>query len=183
MDIFNTGSSFTREYFDINPSAGWLYVKKSLTTTANNNFVVTNHALYYYRSSLDRLNRNDYILIYQFIEDFIIILHEVQHVWKWKLVQFIVLQAVVNVNDNGTPQRSASQYAYVTINVLRNQYTPFFINEPYRVDLGGNIGISTSIIDVTARDQDSPVSDGIMILSNISVLFLSKYISCLKSLL
>lgn len=62
------------------------------------------------------------------------------------------------VNDNGTPQRSAARNAFVTINVLRNQYTPFFINEPYRVDLGSNIGISTSIIDVTARDLDSPVS-------------------------
>lgn len=79
--------------------------------------------------------------------------------FRWTYICiFMYIQAVVAVNDNGTPQRSAARNAFVTINVLRNQYTPFFINEPYRVDLGSNIGISTSIIDVTARDLDSPVS-------------------------
>lgn len=41
IDSLNTGSILTKEYFDINPSAGWIYVKKSLTLTPTNNFVVT----------------------------------------------------------------------------------------------------------------------------------------------
>jgi hypothetical protein len=41
VDSLTTGSVLTREYFDINPSAGWIYVKKSLTLTPTNTFVVT----------------------------------------------------------------------------------------------------------------------------------------------
>ena len=45
--------------------------------------------------------------------------------------------------------------ATLTINVIRNQFTPYFINEPYAVVINENFGTLQSIISVTARDDDS----------------------------
>lgn len=52
----------------------------------------------------------------------------------------------------------AAQSATVTINVIRNQNTPYFINEPYSRLIQENLPTGTSIYQVTARDNDSPVS-------------------------
>lgn len=45
--------------------------------------------------------------------------------------------------------------ATLTINIIRNQFTPYFINEPYTVVINENFGTLQSIIQVTARDDDA----------------------------
>ena len=45
--------------------------------------------------------------------------------------------------------------ATLTINVIRNQFTPYFLNEPYAVVINENVGTLQSIYQVTARDDDS----------------------------
>lgn len=44
--------------------------------------------------------------------------------------------------------------ATLTINVVRNQFTPRFLNEPYTIEINENIGTSQSIYQVTAIDDD-----------------------------
>ena len=44
--------------------------------------------------------------------------------------------------------------ATLTINVIRDQFTPYFINQPYAVVINENFGTLSSIISVTARDDD-----------------------------
>ena len=45
--------------------------------------------------------------------------------------------------------------ATLTINVIRNQFTPYFINEPYSVVINENSGTLQNIYQVTARDDDA----------------------------
>lgn len=68
--------------------------------------------------------------------------------WFWQLI--------VRLSDGAG--RVAAQSATVTINVIRNQNTPYFINEPYTRLIQENLPTGTSIYQVTARDNDSPVS-------------------------
>lgn len=65
-------------------------------------------------------------------------------------------QLIVRLSDGAG--RVAAQSATVTINVIRNQNTPYFINEPYSRLIQENLPTGTSIYQVTARDNDSPVS-------------------------
>lgn len=69
-------------------------------------------------------------------------------IWFWQLI--------VRLSDGAG--RVAAQSATVTINVIRNQNTPYFINEPYSRLIQENLPTGTSIYQVTARDNDSPVS-------------------------
>lgn len=64
-------------------------------------------------------------------------------------------QITISVTDNGYPPRSSITPAIVTVQVLRNQFDPFFLNTPYSVTIPETTSISSSIIQVTARDQDT----------------------------
>ena len=54
--------------------------------------------------------------------------------------------------------RVATQSATVTVVVIRNENTPYFINEPYSRLIQENLPTGTSIYQVTARDNDDAVS-------------------------
>lgn len=66
------------------------------------------------------------------------------------------MQLIVRLSDGAG--RVAAQSATVTINVVRNQNTPFFVNEPYSRLIQENLPTGTSIYQVTARDADATVS-------------------------
>ena len=75
------------------------------------------------------------------------------------LVQCSVLFFQYNVRavDQGSPALT-SQSIPVTINVLRNNQPPIFINEPYSQDITTGFFQGASIIRVTANDNDISVS-------------------------
>ena len=47
--------------------------------------------------------------------------------------------------------------ATLTVNILRNQEPPIFLNEPYSVQVERNQGIGSNIFRVTATDDDLQV--------------------------
>ena len=51
--------------------------------------------------------------------------------------------------------RNNANTATLTINVIRNQFTPYFLSEPYSVVINENVGTQQNIYQVTARDDDS----------------------------
>ena len=53
------------------------------------------------------------------------------------------------------PSRSSN--ATLTVNILRNQAPPVFISEPYSRTIDRNTGVDTSILTVTATDNDIQV--------------------------
>ena len=63
-----------------------------------------------------------------------------------------VFQLTVALEDQAG--RNNINTATLTINVIRNQFTPFFINDPYQVAITEGVGLSPSIYQVTARDND-----------------------------
>ena len=65
-------------------------------------------------------------------------------------------QLIVRLSDGAG--RVAAQSATVTVVVIRNENTPFFINEPYSRLIQENLPTGTSIYQVTARDNDAAVS-------------------------
>lgn len=64
------------------------------------------------------------------------------------------IQMTFTVTDNGIPARSSNTPAIVSIQILRNQFDPFFINTPYLTSIQENVPIGTSVLTVTASDQD-----------------------------
>ncbi|GFN78435.1 protocadherin fat 4, partial [Plakobranchus ocellatus] len=89
------------EYFDIDEDNGFVFVKRSLSLTADS-----------------------------------------------------VFQAVVRVQDRGSPVRSADRLSYVTINVLRNRFAPQFTDESCSRDLRQDLAVGTSVTRVQASDED-----------------------------
>ncbi|KAJ8316548.1 hypothetical protein KUTeg_005899, partial [Tegillarca granosa] len=67
-------------------------------------------------------------------------------------------QITVSVTDNGIPPRVCTFPAQVTIQVLRNQFDPFFLNEPYVTTIPETTNIGVNVLQVTARDQDTGTS-------------------------
>lgn len=63
---------------------------------------------------------------------------------------FIQLEVTLGDQEGRVNQNTAT----LTINVIRNQFTPRFLNEPYVVEINENIGTTTSIYQVTAVDDD-----------------------------
>ncbi|KAJ8319080.1 hypothetical protein KUTeg_004171 [Tegillarca granosa] len=61
---------------------------------------------------------------------------------------------VANLQDGGDPPRRANNNASITVNVIRNQHTPYFLNEPYRKDLEQNIGPGVFVLKISANDDD-----------------------------
>ncbi|KAJ8318063.1 hypothetical protein KUTeg_003154 [Tegillarca granosa] len=68
------------------------------------------------------------------------------------------LLITVSVTDNGIPPRVCTFPAQVTIQVLRNQFDPFFLNEPYVTTIPETTNIGVNVLQVTARDQDTGTS-------------------------
>ncbi|KAK3089813.1 hypothetical protein FSP39_006721 [Pinctada imbricata] len=64
-------------------------------------------------------------------------------------------QLTVMVTDNGIPVRQANSPAIVSLTVLRNQFDPFFVSSPYVATIQETTNIGTSVLQVTARDQDT----------------------------
>lgn len=65
--------------------------------------------------------------------------------------QYTVL---VRVTDNAQPQRPAANTATVLVNVLRNKFTPFFLNSSYSRQISENLAVGSSVAQVTALDND-----------------------------
>ena len=59
-------------------------------------------------------------------------------------------------NDNSNPGKTGFVEAFITI--IRDQFPPFFVNEPYRVTLDERTAIASSVYTVTAQDNDLLVS-------------------------
>ena len=60
--------------------------------------------------------------------------------------------------DLGVPPRQSAIQAAVTINVVRNQNTPFFINRPYAALIDQNLTIGSTVFQIEADDGDTKVS-------------------------
>ncbi|KAL8559117.1 hypothetical protein ACOMHN_046165 [Nucella lapillus] len=60
----------------------------------------------------------------------------------------------IRAQDQGGPIALIAQPATVFINVIRNQFSPFFSNTPYSVDISQNTGLFASIFTVLAVDND-----------------------------
>ena len=58
---------------------------------------------------------------------------------------------------DGAPNPRTSNPVQVTINILRNNNPPVFINEPYSVSLTSAVSVGTSLFTVTATDADTRV--------------------------
>ncbi|XP_046579033.1 protocadherin Fat 4-like [Haliotis rubra] len=61
---------------------------------------------------------------------------------------------LVRVTDDAQPQRPAANTATVLVNVLRNKFTPFFMDTPYSRPISENLAIGSSVVTVTALDND-----------------------------
>lgn len=59
--------------------------------------------------------------------------------------------------DLGTPRRNSTNAADVFINVIRNNFSPQFINTPYSVNIAETVPGGSSIFQTTAIDQDTNV--------------------------
>ena len=64
----------------------------------------------------------------------------------------------VTATDDGLPNRSSTINARVTINIIRNENDPFFVNTPYVTTIPETTGLGNVVITVTARDNDNFVS-------------------------
>lgn len=60
-------------------------------------------------------------------------------------------------SDNGNP-RLTSTPATLTVNVLRNNFPPEFLQEPYNENILRNAATNTLVSRVIARDNDTVVS-------------------------
>ncbi|XP_041363172.1 uncharacterized protein LOC121378881 isoform X2 [Gigantopelta aegis] len=60
----------------------------------------------------------------------------------------------VTATDKGFIPLTSIQMAKITINVLRNTFSPRFINTPYDVHIPRTAGKATSVVTVSAQDDD-----------------------------
>ena len=60
-------------------------------------------------------------------------------------------------DDDPVSPRNAAVNAFVTVNIIRNENTPYFVNLPCDVTLNQNIQ-NQFLTQVTAQDDDSAVS-------------------------
>jgi len=68
------------------------------------------------------------------------------------------VEMFVTATDDGLPNRSSTINARVTINIIRNENDPFFVNTPYVTTIPETTGLGNVVITVTARDNDNFVS-------------------------
>ena len=62
----------------------------------------------------------------------------------------------VVANDNSNPARSG--FAEVFITIIRDQFPPFFVREPYAVQISEYTSIGSTVFNVTAIDNDLVVN-------------------------
>lgn len=74
------------------------------------------------------------------------------------LDSFFSMQLIIGAYDLGTPSRSANIDATVTLSVVRNLQTPYFLQSNYVTTIQENQATGTSILQVSARDDDTTVS-------------------------
>ena len=67
-------------------------------------------------------------------------------------------QLYVRARDGGNPSREGEQQATVTINVVRNRYTPIFSELHYTAEVRQDLGFGNRVGQVSATDQDPEVS-------------------------
>ena len=67
-------------------------------------------------------------------------------------------QLRVRATDNGFPVSQSASLAEVIINIIRNEFAPFFVSEPYQTIIREDIVVGTSILRVSARDGDTSSS-------------------------
>ncbi|XP_078316513.1 protocadherin Fat 4-like isoform X2 [Crassostrea virginica] len=62
----------------------------------------------------------------------------------------------VSLHDEGNPPKTPTgvNTATITVYVTKNDNTPYFINDPYSRDLEGNSAQGSTVLQVTARDND-----------------------------
>ena len=63
----------------------------------------------------------------------------------------------VIARDGASPPRT-SNAVQVTINILRNNNPPVFVNEPYSTSVTAAVSTGISLFSVTATDADTRVS-------------------------
>ncbi|WAQ96421.1 FAT4-like protein [Mya arenaria] len=68
----------------------------------------------------------------------------------------------VRATDDGIPPRSSAVNAQVRINIIRNENDPAFINTPYIRTISETTSVGTSILTVTATDQDNVVNNNLV---------------------
>ena len=78
----------------------------------------------------------------------------------------------MSVRDNGSPARFAQVNAFVTINVIRNNFVPQFVSGNCNRDLSQNTAIFTSVTQVSATDGDAVVRQVIFLFLSICYFFL-----------
>ena len=62
------------------------------------------------------------------------------------------------VSDSAKPARYAVHTATVEVAVIRNRYTPDFLNVPYSTYIAESLSLATSVFQVTAVDRDQLVN-------------------------
>ena len=67
----------------------------------------------------------------------------------------ISLQVRVQIEDGGSPPRMRSEL--LTVNVLRNLFSPVFSNDEYEASILETHGIGRSVTKVSAKDEDRKV--------------------------
>lgn len=60
----------------------------------------------------------------------------------------------VRAVDNGVPPQQSSTLAQVSISVDRNQFSPLFVGGPYEEIIRENVPVGTSVLQVSASDND-----------------------------
>jgi len=70
---------------------------------------------------------------------------------------YFIQQITLNVIDKGMPKSRSGAPARAIVNVIRNQQTPEFRNEPYRKNITENVESGTEIFQVGAQDKDKEV--------------------------
>lgn len=79
-----------------------------------------------------------------------------------------ILQFTVQASDQRIPERTAT--SEVRINILRDRFSPIFIQEPYGTSVSENTVNGTSIYRVTATDQDLRVGGEMSEVCEITIL-------------
>lgn len=75
---------------------------------------------------------------------------------EWENILFV--QFNLAIQDGGNPPLVGDRQASVTINIIRNRYTPQWTNtQPYDRIVARNVSVNTPIVTVEATDADPSV--------------------------
>lgn len=78
---------------------------------------------------------------------------------KWLYFYFLfAFQLRLFARDGADPPCVSEVPVTITIGVLKNNYVPYFVGEPFNGTVLENETINTQIVHVIARDRDPPVS-------------------------